>query len=54
MAAPLPLSRVVVGLTPDEEREPAADYFARFEWEPRALDPDGLTAAEFLDAFDSV
>jgi hypothetical protein len=45
-------ARVVRGLSADDERQTADAYFAAFRWEPPAIDPAWLTAADFLSMLD--
>jgi hypothetical protein len=45
-------ARVVRGLSADDEQQIAAAYFAAFRWEPPAIDPAWLTAADFLSMLD--
>jgi hypothetical protein len=42
----------VRGLSADDERKTADAYFAAFRWEPPAIDPAWLTAADFLSMLD--
>lgn len=39
-----------MGLSPAQALLPAADFFDRFDWEPRQPDPDRMSAEDFLDA----
>ena len=45
---------LVVGLSADEGRASARDYFAAFRWEPPAIDPAWLTASAFLALLDDL
>jgi hypothetical protein len=45
-------ARVVRGLSADDARQTADAYFAAFRWEPPAVDPAWLTAADFLSMLD--
>ena len=43
---------LIAGLSDDERRIPARDYFGSFRWEPPAIDPSWLTASKFLALLD--
>lgn len=45
---PPPAPSAVRGLTPEQAALSAQDFFARFPFEPRAPDPERLSAQEFL------
>jgi hypothetical protein len=40
----------LVGLGPEQAAMTAEDFFAAFSWKPMQLDPDSLSAEEFLSA----
>ena len=49
LGAALP-APALLGFTREEDAMPVGDYFDRFAWEPRRIDPDAMSAEEFLDA----
>jgi hypothetical protein len=53
-SAPVPAPELLAGLSDDERRIPAREYFAAFRWEPPAIDPTWLTASKFLALLDEV
>lgn len=44
-----PVGVAVHGLSPADAATPTAAFFARFPFEPGALDPDRMTPGEFFD-----
>jgi hypothetical protein len=50
----VPLAELAIGLSEEEARTPARDYFAAFRWEPPLIDPAWLTASAFLAFLDDV
>ena len=44
------MATVMLGLSRDEEQLAVADYFERFAWEGVPMDPDAMSAEQFLDA----
>jgi hypothetical protein len=45
---------LLAGLSDDERRITAREYFASFRWEPPAIDPAWLTASRFLALLDEL
>jgi hypothetical protein len=50
----VPAPALLAGLSDDELRITAREYFASFRWEPPAIDPSWLTASKFLAFLDEV
>jgi hypothetical protein len=50
----VPHAELATGLSEEEARTAARDYFAAFRWEPPLVDPEWLTASAFLAFLDDV
>ena len=50
----MPHAELASGLSEEDARTPARDYFAAFRWEPPLIDPAWLSASAFLAFLDDV